>query len=66
MEIGHADEDAAFDRYMDEHPEAIWEELGIASDSNDSEETADRKRDKRANFENNDGFAPGSENDSDF
>jgi len=45
--------DDGFDEYFNEHGmQAIWEEKGIASDSDDSEETADQKRDERAHLEN--------------
>jgi hypothetical protein len=40
--------------------------LIVAISANDSEDTAERKRDKRIDFENEDGFAAGDDYDSDY
>jgi hypothetical protein len=52
MDMAQADADDAHDAYYDEHPEVIYEEMGLASDSDDSEDEAERKRSRRADLEN--------------
>ncbi|KAI4946722.1 hypothetical protein J4E91_006893 [Alternaria rosae] len=50
-EIGFAKQDDEFDEYLEEHGDAVLNR-DLASDSDDSEETTDRKREELAELEN--------------